>query len=37
MDESIMLQMEHIDKRFPGVHALNDCGFSLRKGKCTRS
>ena len=33
MDESIMLQMEHIDKRFPGVHALNDCEFSLRKGE----
>lgn len=33
MDESIMLQMENIDKRFPGVHALKNCRFSLRRGE----
>ncbi|MBO4678942.1 MAG: sugar ABC transporter ATP-binding protein [Lachnospiraceae bacterium] len=33
MQENILLQMSHIDKRFPGVHALNNVDFALRKGE----
>ena len=33
MQENILLQMSHIDKRFPGVHALNNVDFTLRKGE----
>ncbi len=29
----ILLEMEHIQKYFPGVHALNDARFSLRAGE----
>lgn len=32
MDE-IVVQMEGIDKSFPGVHALNQCRFELRSGE----
>lgn len=32
MGETI-LTMEHIEKRFPGVHALSDCHFDLRAGE----
>lgn len=28
-----LVEMEGIDKRFPGVHALNQCRFSLRSGE----
>ena len=33
MQENVLLQMSHIDKRFPGVHALNNVDFALRKGE----
>ena len=33
MDDNILLTMRHIEKRFPGVLALNDVDFSLRKGE----
>lgn len=29
----LLLQMEGIDKSFPGVHALNECKFDLRAGE----
>ena len=29
----ILVQMEGIEKWFPGVHALNDCRFELRAGE----
>ncbi|MCS7060515.1 MAG: sugar ABC transporter ATP-binding protein [Anaerolineae bacterium] len=32
MDSALVL-MEGIDKSFPGVHALNDCRFELRRGE----
>ncbi|MDD3413753.1 MAG: sugar ABC transporter ATP-binding protein [Lachnospiraceae bacterium] len=28
-----ILEMKNIDKRFPGVHALDNCSFSLREGE----
>ena len=31
--ENILIQMEGIEKFFPGVHALNNCRFELRKGE----
>lgn len=30
---SVLVSMEGIDKSFPGVHALNQCGFELRSGE----
>ncbi len=33
MQEDTLLQMRHIDKRFPGVRALNNVDFTLRKGE----
>lgn len=33
MSHELILQMEHMDKRFDGVHALNDVSFSLKKGE----
>ena len=33
MSQELILQMEHIDKRFDGVHALDDVSFSLKKGE----
>ncbi len=33
MHETTLLYMEHIEKRFPGVHALKDCHFDLRAGE----
>ncbi len=33
MDNPILLTMRHIEKRFPGVLALNDVDFTLRKGE----
>ena len=33
MDNDILLTMRHIEKRFPGVLALNDVDFTLRKGE----
>ena len=33
MQEEILLQMRNIDKRFPGVLALNGVNFTLRKGE----
>ena len=33
MDNNILLTMRHIEKRFPGVLALNDVDFTLRKGE----
>jgi len=33
MQENCLLQMRHIEKRFPGVLALNGVDFSLRKGE----
>ena len=32
MDDTLLL-MEGIDKSFPGVHALNQCNFDLRRGE----
>lgn len=32
MEESLIL-MEGIDKKFPGVHALNQCNFELKSGE----
>ena len=32
MDENLVL-MKGIDKRFPGVHALDHCQFELRAGE----
>ena len=32
-DDTILLTMRHIEKRFPGVLALNDVDFTLRKGE----
>ena len=29
----ILIEMENIDKKFPGVHALNNCQFNLRSGE----
>ena len=28
-----LVEMEHISKSFPGVHALDDCRFDLRAGE----
>jgi simple sugar transport system ATP-binding protein len=33
MQENVLLQMRNIDKSFPGVHALNNVDFTLRKGE----
>jgi len=33
MQENVLLQMNHIEKRFPGVLALNNVDFTLRKGE----
>lgn len=33
MNNEVVLKMENIDKRFPGVHALNKCSLTLRKGE----
>jgi len=33
MKEDVLLTMRHIEKRFPGVLALNDVDFTLRKGE----
>ena len=34
MDQAaVLLQMDHIHKRYPGVHALNDVNFTLRSGE----
>lgn len=33
MNETVLLEMKDIDKRFPGVHALKRCSLSLRKGE----
>lgn len=33
MNETVVLEMKGIDKRFPGVHALKRCSLSLRKGE----
>ncbi len=33
MDDSIIVQMEHINKSFPGVKALDDVSFELRSGE----
>ena len=33
MQDEVLLQMSHIEKRFPGVLALNGVDFTLRKGE----
>ena len=33
MQEECLLTMRRIDKKFPGVHALNNVDFTLRKGE----
>ena len=33
MQNEVLLQMRHIEKRFPGVLALNGVDFTLRKGE----
>ena len=33
MQEAVLLQMRHIDKQFPGVKALSNVDFTLRKGE----
>ena len=33
MNNEVVLRMENIDKRFPGVHALKKCSLTLRKGE----
>lgn len=33
MDSDVILEMKHIDKRFGGVHALDDVSLTLRRGK----
>ncbi|MCI9546494.1 MAG: sugar ABC transporter ATP-binding protein [Lachnospiraceae bacterium] len=33
MSEQVLLKMEHIHKRFPGVYALNDVSYELRAGE----
>ncbi len=33
MDNEILVSMVEIDKRFPGVHALDNCQFELRPGE----
>ena len=33
MSDNILLTMRHIEKRFPGVLALNDVDFTLRRGE----
>jgi ABC-type sugar transport system ATPase subunit len=33
VDNNIILEMKHIEKRFAGVHALNDVNFTLRRGE----
>ena len=33
MQDNVLLQMSHIEKRFPGVLALNNVDFTLRKGE----
>ena len=32
MAQRALLKMEHIHKRFPGVHALDDVGFDVLPG-----
>jgi ribose transport system ATP-binding protein len=31
--QDVLLRMEGIEKIFPGVHALNNCRFELRRGE----
>src|SRR5437868_6838496 len=31
--DDLLVRMEGIDKRFPGVHALDECRFELRRGE----
>ena len=33
MSNKVVLKMENIDKRFPGVHALKRCSLTLREGE----
>lgn len=33
LSENVLLRMEHIHKRFPGVYALNDVNYELRAGE----
>lgn len=33
LSEQVLLKMEHIHKRFPGVYALNDVSYELRAGE----
>lgn len=33
MNNEVVLKMENIDKRFPGVHALKKCSLTLRRGE----
>lgn len=33
MNNEVVLKMENIDKKFPGVHALKKCSLTLRKGE----
>lgn len=32
----VLIQMEDIDKQFPGVQALKDCRFELRRARYMR-
>ena len=32
-EHKVILEMSDIDKRFPGVHALDNCRFDLREGE----
>ena len=32
MDNNLLLEMNQIDKKFTGVHALNNVDFKVRKG-----
>ncbi len=33
LEQNVLLRMQHIDKKFPGVHALKDVSLDLRKGE----
>ena len=33
MDEEIILDFQHVTKKFPGVLALNDVSFQIRRGE----
>ena len=33
METGYLLRMNHIDKKFPGVHALKDVSFELKRGE----